>query len=173
MNNIFIGLLFVFLDFDIQFGASKVGLIPDFIGYILIFIGLAELTAGNDRFSRVRPFAVYMAVYTGVLYAMDLFSISYNLGIISSLLDLASLIVSLYISYSIVRGVQDLETLLEQDLNGGPLYNTWLALVVCTVAIFFIAFVPGLNVLCLIAGVVVGIVFLVMFNRTKNLYYGR
>lgn len=62
MNNIFYGMLFVFLDLDLNFGDSKVGLIPDFIGYILIFVGLAELTAGKDRFSRTMPFAAAMAV---------------------------------------------------------------------------------------------------------------
>jgi hypothetical protein len=171
MNNIFIGFLFVYLDFNITFGTSRVGLIPDFIGFILIAIGVAELTAGNDRFSRVRPLAIGMAVYTGLLYGMDLLGVSYNLGILSFLLGLASLIVSFYISYSIVRGVQDLEVSLGQNLNGGPLYSAWLALAVCTVAIYVLILVPGLNVLCVIVSLVIGIVFLVMFSKTKNLYY--
>lgn len=166
-------MLFVFLDFDLKFGSSKVGLIPDFIGYILIFVGLAELTAGNDRFSRARPFAAAMAVYTGILYGMDLLGISYTLGtLIPFLLGLASTLISLYISYNIVMGVKDLEAALEQDLNSRPLYSMWIALAIFSLAIYAIILIPGLNPLCIIAGFVVGIAFIVLFNKTKNLYYG-
>lgn len=35
MRNIFIGFLFVFLDFNLSLGTSQIGLIPDFVGYIL------------------------------------------------------------------------------------------------------------------------------------------
>jgi hypothetical protein len=172
VNNIFYGFIFVYLDFSITFGATRVGLIPDFIGFILISIGVAELTAGNDRFSRVRPLAIGMAVYTGILYALDLFGISYSLGILSFFLGLASMIMSFYISYSIVRGVQDLEMTLGQDLNGGPLNTAWLALVLCAGVTYALSLVPALAVVCLIASIVIAIVFLVMFNKTKNLYYG-
>lgn len=172
MNNIFYGLLFVFLDFDVIFGTSKVGLIPDFIGYILISAGLAELTAGNDRFSRARPFAIAMAVYTAILYGMDLLGITYYLiQPVPFLLGLASTIVSLYVSYGIVTGVKDLEAALGQDLNSRPLYSMWTALAVLSLAIYLLYLIPGINLLCMIAGLVVGIAFIVLFSRTKNLYY--
>jgi hypothetical protein len=172
VNNIFYGLLFVFLDFDVTFGYSKVGFIPDFIGYILIFTGLAELTAGNDRFSRARPFAIAMAVYTAILYVMDLFAVPLYLGaLISFVLGLASTLMSLYISYNIVMGIKDLEAALGQDLNGGPLFSTWTALAILSLALYVLILIPGLNFICMIAGLVVGIVFLVLMSRTKNLYY--
>ena len=36
-------MIFVFLDFDLNIGNSKIGLIPDFIGYIYMYKGAAEL----------------------------------------------------------------------------------------------------------------------------------
>lgn len=172
MNNIFYGMLFVFLDFNIQFGTTTVGLIPDFIGYILIVQGLAELTAGDDRFARVRPTAIGMAVYTGVLYAMDLFGISPAMPpLFVFLLGLASKLVSLYVSYNIVMGVNDLETLLGQDLNGRSLYTAWTILAVLSLAVYMLLLIPALGAICLIAGFVVAIVFLVALSRSKNLYY--
>ncbi len=172
MNNIFIGMLFVFLDFNIDFGTTRVGLIPDFIGYILIAQGLAELTAGNDRFSRVRPVAIGMAVYTALLYALDLFGMLLTTEpLLMFLLGLASTILSLYVSYSVVMGINDLEAALEQDLNARSLYTAWTVLAVLSLAVYMLSLLPVLSLVCLIAGFIVGIVFLVMLNRTKNLYY--
>jgi hypothetical protein len=173
VNNIFYGLLFVFLDFNVTFGNSKIGLIPDFIGFILIFTGLKELSAGKDRFSHARPFAAAMAVYTGILYGMDMLGISYRLeALIPFALGLVSTLVSLYISYNIVTGIKDLEAALGQDLNSRPLYSMWVALAALNLAIYFLFLIPEINLLCIIAGLVVGIAFLVLFSKTKNLYYG-
>ena len=41
MSSIFTGMLLVFLDFNINLGRSKIGLLPDFIGYIVMAGGLA------------------------------------------------------------------------------------------------------------------------------------
>jgi hypothetical protein len=35
MQSLFWGLFFIFLDFNVTLGNSVVGLIPDFVGYIL------------------------------------------------------------------------------------------------------------------------------------------
>jgi len=161
MNNIFIGMLFVFLDFNIDFGTTRVGLIPDFIGYILIAQGLAELTV-----------AIGMAVYTALLYALDLFGMLLTTEpLLMFLLGLASTILSLYVSYGVVMGINDLEAALEQDLNARSLYTAWTVLAVLSLAVYMLSLLPVLSLVCLIAGFIVGIVFLVMLNRTKNLYY--
>lgn len=173
MNNIFIGFIFLFLDFSIDFGATRVGLIPDFVGYILIAQGLAELTAGNDKFSRVRPFALVMAVYTAILYTMNLLGIYIYMGVlISTVIGLAALLASFFISYNIVMGIKDLETALEQDLSSRSLYSAWMAYTAISFVLFFLVLIPGLYYICTIAGNIAGIVFLVMMGRTKNLYYG-
>ena len=75
MNNIFIGFIFVFLDFNLDLGSSRIGLIPDFIGYVLIYQGLKELSGQSRRFSNAAlirsPSA--MAVYTAACCtALDL-----------------------------------------------------------------------------------------------------
>lgn len=36
MSNIFVGLLLIFLDFDLNVGSSTIGLIPDFLGGIFL-----------------------------------------------------------------------------------------------------------------------------------------
>ncbi len=171
MRNIFIGFLFVFLDFNLTLGASQIGLIPDFVGYILVFQGLTELEKMSARFIKARPFALGMAVYTGLLYALALFGIGTN-DIVSFVLGLVSTLISLYISYNIVMGVKEIEASSGRFLNAQGLYSNWTLLAILSLIVYLLLFIPILNVLCIIAGLVAGIVFLVSFNKTKNLYYG-
>jgi len=169
MRKIFIGMIFVFLDFTININATKIGLIPDFIGYIFMTQGLSELTAQSPRFERMQPYATGMAIYTAILYALDLFGVSMLDGIVNWLLGLASTIISLYISYNIVMGVRDIE-IAGRELNGSNLLTTWKVYAVISLAIYILYLIPVINILLIIAGLVMGIVFLVAFNRTKNLY---
>lgn len=171
MQNIFIGFLFVFLDFNLTFGSSQVGLIPDFVGYILVFQGLAELDTMSPRFLNARPFALGMAVFTGLLYVMALFGVGTN-DIISFALGLVSTLISLYISYSTVMGIKDIEASSGRFLNAQGLHSSWTLLAILSLIVYLLFIIPILNVLCIIAGLIAGIVFLVSFNKTKNLYYG-
>lgn len=175
MRNIFVGLLFVFLDFNLDLGGARVGLIPDFIGYILIYQGLGEISLLSGWFAKARPFALGMIIYTAVLYAGDLFGtwgMQQNGSPLGVILGIISVAVSLYISYCIVMGVKDLEVTQERFLDGERLHSVWKVMAVLSVGIYVLMFVPVLAFLSMIALLVVGIVFLVAFNRSKNLYYG-
>lgn len=166
-------MLFVFLDFYVDFGGSRIGLIPDFIGYILIAYGLKELTTGSDRFSRVRPLVIVMVVYTAFLYGMDFLGAPFFLiRDVYFILGLVSVLISLYISYKIVTGIKALETGLEQDLEGRRLYSVWAVSAILSLVVYALNLLPVPNWLCNVAGLIVGIVFLVYLNRTRRLYYG-
>lgn len=55
-RRIFQGLLLVLLDFRIQF----IDILPDFLGYILIFRALGTLASQHPYFSKGRPFALVL-----------------------------------------------------------------------------------------------------------------
>ena len=171
MRNIFIGFLFVFLDFNLTLGTSQIGLIPDFVGYILVFQGLAELENMSLRFTKARPFSLGMAVYTGLLYVLAVLGIGTN-DILSFVLGLISTLISLYISYNIVMGIKEIEASSGRFLNAQGLYSSWTLLAILSLIVYLLFIIPILNVLCIVAGLITGIVFLVSFNKTKNLYYG-
>ena len=50
-----------------------IGLIPDFLGYIFIRKGVQELREESPCFARLDPWTLGMAVYSGILYLLDLF----------------------------------------------------------------------------------------------------
>ena len=174
MRNIFIGLLFVFLDFNLNLGSSTIGLIPDFIGYILIYQGLGEISLLSGWFAKVRPWALGMIIYTAFLYALDLFGLwsGTSMSYVGILLGLASIGVSLYISYGIVMGVKDIEASEGRRLDGERLFQIWKVMAILSAASYLLLIIPALAMVSIIASLIVGIVFLVAFSRTKNLYYG-
>lgn len=171
MTKIFIGFIFIFLDFNLNLDSAQIGLIPDFIGYIVMGNGLIEMAGESPFFGKVKPYATGMAIYTGILYFMDLVGISVSLGALSFLLAVASVILSLYISYHIVLGVKEMEDHYGTFLNGSSLKSTWTLLAVCSAATFAALLIPELAILCIIVTFIAAICFLVAFNRSRNLYY--
>ena len=171
MKNIFIGFILIFLDFSLNIGNSKIGLIPDFVGYIVMISGLEEMARESTLFKKVKPYAAGMAVYTGVLYLLDLVGASVSLGALTYLLAFTSTAVSLYISYNIVMGVIDMEGKYNTPLNGDSLKSTWTLLAVFDVLTFVAWLIPPVAIICIIVYFIIAICFLFAFNNSKNLYY--
>jgi Archaeal/vacuolar-type H+-ATPase subunit I len=189
MRNIFIGMILVFLNFDITLGSSKIGLIPSFIGYAYMYFGVLELSEYSHKFVKIAPVIKVMAIYTGFMYLIDLlgfsasFEIPFGFGsfldvgvplefiLFSVLLGLISTFVSLFISYEIIQGIKDIESVKMKDLNSGQLLSTWKILAVFSLLTFVLLIIPELAIICIIVIVIVDIYYLFVFNKSKNLYY--
>jgi hypothetical protein len=171
MKNIFIGFLLVFLDFDLKFGNSKIGLIPDFIGYFVMISGLVEMAGESPLFMKVKPYVTGMAFYTGVLYVLNLAGISMSLGVLSYGLAFIPTVVSLYISYNIVMAVIDMEGKYNTSFNGGSLKPIWTLLAVFNILSFVSLLFSAAAIIFIIVSFIVAVYFLFAFNKSKNLYY--
>lgn len=170
MSNIFIGFLFIFLNFNLILNQGTLGLFPDFVGYILLVKGVIEMASESTLFMKVRSLCIGMGIYTGILYAFDLFGFKPQLGWIGILLGVVSTIVSLYISYVIVRGVQNMEDIRAIDLNGNKLRSTWNYLAVFQCAVYLFLILPFLAAILLVISAIVSVIFLIEFNASKTLY---
>lgn len=172
MNNIFIGMLLVFLNFNLDIGPSRIGLIPNFLGYVFMLKGITELSTLSKRFLKVEPLTKAIAIYSGICYAMDTFGITSMLGeLLAFILGLLTTIFSLIISHGIVMGILDIELTKAQNLNANNLYSTWRLLAGFSLVTFLLYFIPLLAVISIIAGFIVGIYYLFVFNQTKKLFY--
>jgi hypothetical protein len=121
--------------------------------------GLVEMADESPQFIRVKPFATGMAIYTGILYFMDLAGISASLGALSYVLGIASLAISLYISYCIVMGVKEMEVKYNTDLNGDGVKSMWTIMAILSVISYILVFVPALAFFCLLATIIMAICF--------------
>ncbi len=171
MKNIFIGLLFVFLNFDLNLGSMKISLMPDFVGYLLMIKGFDELAKESEFFEKVRPWSVFMACYTGVIFVLDFLGGSNLYQNFSFLLGIFNICISLFILYQIVKGVIDIEQKYGIILEGEKLKSLWTIMAILNILTYILLMFTIFTLLLLIILLVVHIIFLVAFNNSKNLYY--
>ena len=171
MSKIFAGMIFIFINFHINVGSVRVGLIPNFIGYIFILLGLMQLEGFSPRFTKVKPLAAIMIMYSLVTYVLDLIGVSYSAGLLLGIiLGVVYMGVSLYISYNIVTAVKEIEEAEAQNLNSESLFNAWILSVLFGALTLIIFLVPLLGIFVLVVAFVFAINYLVKFYRTKNLF---
>ena len=91
MNKLFWGFFFIFLNFSLNFNGASLQLLPDWLGFILLYLACGELLGESEMFQKPRPFCVGLAIYTGILWLLDLLGIGADLGIFSWILALAAL----------------------------------------------------------------------------------
>jgi len=123
MKKLFLGFLFIYLNFDLSFNQFTLNVFPDFVGYIFLLQGVKELDAESSLFRGIRPFATGMVVYTAILWVGKLMGLTAGGNWVATLLELISTAVSLYISWVLIQGVLDMEQHHGADLNGKTLYD--------------------------------------------------
>lgn len=169
MRNIFIGLILVFLDLYLDIGNSRIGLLPDFIGFILILKGIGELKDESEHFKRLIRITGVAIVYFVALYIMDILGVYVPVSIIL-VLALISTIILLVITRGIISGVRQIELNNDVFLGGSNLLNIWNPFMVTSLISIATVMIPALVIVTIIANVVISIIFLIRFNRTCNLY---
>jgi hypothetical protein len=172
-------MIFVFMDFGLVFGHVIVGLIPAFLGYLIMLGGISEVQSLSNHFAKVKPFVKTMVYLAGVAYVLDLFG-----GLVGSVLDLedvaaflrityrsALMFCSLIIAYRVLMGIKDIEIKTEKKLDADKLYSTWNRLAIVCLFTCLLAFAAELAVVSMAIYFVFSIIYLVSFNRARTLYY--
>ena len=72
MKKIFAGLIFILFNVHVTLGGYMIGLLPDFVGYLLVAAGLKEVWQEEGVFENLVPLALELAVFTGVIYLIRL-----------------------------------------------------------------------------------------------------
>lgn len=171
MSSIFWGFFLVLVNFNLTVNGHVLNLLPPFAGYLLVMRGCRELEGESDLFAPIRPFAIGMSVYTGILWLGDLLALTGQGSWLSVLLGLASMAVSLYVAWAVVGAIRDMEVRRNTELNSGSLKTAWTVLAVAEIAVYLLGILGSLLALLGLAAGVVGIVwFLVALWRSRKAY---
>ena len=168
MNKLFGGFFFLFLNFNLNFNGASLQLLPDWLGFLLLVAACNELECESELFQKPRPFCVGLAVYTGLLWLMDLLGISASLGVLSWILSLASTCLNLYVTMLIVDAITNVEMRRNYDLCAAHLRKVWKVLAVCTVAAHLLLILPALAAICVLVAAISAILFLVAVHGTRK-----
>lgn len=132
MKKIFWGFFFVYLNFNLTINGFGLNLIPDFVGYILLYQAAGTLAGESGQFRKLQPFSVAMAIYTGILWVGELLGITGETWL-DMLLDTVALGGSLYISWNVIQAILEIEENRGADLNGRAVRRDWLVLVIAQI----------------------------------------
>ena len=182
MKHIFLGMLLVLFNFNLDIGAIRIGLVPTFLGYIFMHKGLVSLADVSPRFSRVLPACKGMVVFFAVVYALNLFGLSPllpaprspALALIVPLFT--ATIVPLYIHRGMIQGIKDIESTREQNLGSGNLSTVWWLLLATSFAVFSLSLHTALATVGIVAALsvchfVLSVCHLFLFYKTQQLFH--
>ena len=62
MKLFFWGFLLIFLDFSLTINGVGFDLLPDAIGYLLVFLGARQMAEESEQFARMRPIALVLMI---------------------------------------------------------------------------------------------------------------
>ena len=154
MTKIFVGFLFVFLNFNLTLNDTYViNLLPDFVGFILLYVGTRELLEESPRYTTAGPWLLGL-----------------NGGWVISLLTLVAAAVTYYATWLVIKGFEDIEKNNSVGIAAAESMRSWKICAILNIVAVALSWVPVLSVLLLLGMVVVTIMLLVSLNKTRKLY---
>lgn len=164
MDRIFYGLIFVLL--SVQFNTAD--LLPDWLGYLLMYPGLGQLASESRHFSSLRPLCLVMNAFTLLLSFANFPEPT------MIILGMVSAAVKLYLLRHLVQGMEELQAgCTTANLEIDTLRSRW-TLVVTAEAVVCAAVLLGMNGLITglvgLGSIIVSVLFLMAFHRARLAY---
>lgn len=175
MDKLLVGIIFVFFDFSITIGNADIGLIPDFIGYLLILKGIDEMSRFSERFVKVKLVSKIMFAYSLVVYVANLLNFifysytSYTIVIV--VLAFISKICSLYIAYRINICIKDIQNTTGKYLYADELIKALATVIVFNLLLLLTIVIHFLFTIGVIVSIFVNAYYIFVFYRTRSAFY--
>lgn len=160
MKLLFLGLLFLTLDIRLDVGSIAVNFLPEFIGYYLMYKGFLEMQEGCPRFRGIKPWVMGLGIYSGVLFAVDLLGIALGGDLIMWILRLLATIARFYVTYTLARGMADL-----QAPGSEKLMTMWQYWAIFATVSHMVSWLPLVGMVALVAAGILAIGFVVAFYK--------
>lgn len=171
MKKVFWGLIFTYISINL----SSIDIIPDFIGYLLIFFGMRELSV-----SKTLEKGWTLLASTAIAFIAWLpFDLGGDLGsVIETLLSCAHMATQIWVSWMVVLAVKELEEKSGIALNSAALFKRWKLLTILAAVSMLLAIVTAvleaeiLALFAVVAGaatVITAIIFIIDFHKSRKL----
>ena len=168
MDKLFWGFFFLVFHFNLNFNSATLSLLPDWVGYLLLYLGCSQLLRESELFQKPRPFCAGLGIYTGILWLIHLWGISVGPPVVGWILGLVVTCLRLYIAMRIVDAITNVEMRRNYDLCAAHLRKVWKVLAVCTAATYLLTLLSALALVCTVLLAVTGIAFLIAIHGTRK-----
>lgn len=122
-----IGFLFIAFDVGVTLaGNMKLEVPPDFLGYLLILIGMHRCREESRHFANARSFSWVGLILSGLWFGIKLTGIKNMPFSVPVIIELAELVVSIIVIYLLVAAIREQEELMQLRLGGKALKWVWI-----------------------------------------------
>ena len=163
MGKIFAGLLFLFLHFKV----NGFDLLPDFAGYLLIWWGMRSVPESEILKNSQSPLAA--CIVAGAVLLLRLA----GGGVPGIILSFGVMICQLTVTYTVVRGVEEVEKAANADLRAGELRKSWYFTVICSAAAYLCSLIESIAAVAPMVLAFMGVIcYLVYVFKAWKAYEG-
>lgn len=170
MSGFFWGFLLVFLDFSLNLHGHEIGLLPDFVGFLLIFRSANRMSGYSVRFSQLTRLSRAMLAFSAFLYVLDLLGSSAKLGMLGHVLALGCSVGGLFAAFLFTQALFDLQALRSIELHARALHSAWSLLAVCQMVSYLFLMHVLLSTVLALACFGAGIYYLYRLSRCCRAY---
>jgi len=182
MIRIFIGAILALLNFTITNGSMRIGILPDFLGCLLIFLGFKDVMAAYPktkiRLVTARATLMVLTIYSAILYVMDLTGIGADIAWLGTALSLIYYVVLFYVLYLFLQSLYEIEGQVSGDLKLEKFKRWWLYMslfqvMICVLILVLCFRAASVEILfayyvCAILSLVCEVLYLVRLNGVLN-----
>lgn len=172
---LFWGMIFIIFDFRL----GNINILPDFVGYVFILLGLNNLSSQCEFYNKAKVPAIILMVQTLFNIPYDLVNVTYadeKIGVLKILLIVFNGVVNLYLMYNIFNGIY--ETSKRNNLKNIMDKTSALAKFYYITALMYLFYMPFLlnisqsenffMIAIMIIKLIAGILTAVMFMKCKS-----
>lgn len=173
MKKIFFAYIFMLISFDFNIDIYTIGVFPDFVGSILLLLGLREMATESKNFKKIKPVALSMAIYSTILYALDLAGVFSSFILIPYFLGVVYTGINVYMMFCVIKGIEDIENKNPRkviELGSDKLMFTWR--IVAFIETFYALSIVSTEAYMVMAIMSIGmsVVFIAYLNSTRDLF---
>lgn len=170
MKKIFFGFLLLFLNLNITVNSFALNLLPNFIGYFLIYLGFKSITEIDTSKSQKITLATMVIAF--VLYVLEVGGITIESGnIIYIVTDFLLTFFHLFTGLKVVAAYQQLEEIHHLDFKTGTMHLTVLLnFIVGLASIIGSIFVIPVIIVLVLVTLVLDVYFLVLLAKAYKAY---
>lgn len=169
MGYIFWALFFLFFNLNIE--AVGFNLLPEFIGWILVFIGCLRLSVESTHYEKARIFAIILAAGGLYSFIVSFFDTGEGFEDINFVISIVMMVLQAFAVHHIVEGLADIEKKDKCELNSSKIRGFWIAQIVLSYGSFFLGYVDiTISLIATIASFIAGIIVIVFWSKTDKAY---
>lgn len=171
MNEIFAGLILLFVNFNVNFGRASINLLPGFVGAYLLWKGTQSLASESGGMRDLESALKITIGVQALLWIGNAFGFLSSNSVFAWLLELVAICLNLYITYQLAGGVEELEWTRSVDMRSGILKKCWMALCACQILAWLFRERNMLHWVSVIAGLIGLVAYLLYFNDARKAYF--